>query len=74
MNRMPAYFYITRPDGRYFKGPAQLEHFRWSRHFHDAMPFYNRRDAERTRDVHSEVDGIDVVEKDCLPPPDEPWR
>lgn len=65
-------YYIIRPDGRYFMGPAQLEVYRWSRHLYNAKPFYNRTEAERIKDVYPEIEGLAVIERDGPHPEFEP--
>lgn len=55
-------FLVKRSDGRYFTGPAQMEHYSWSPHLEDALVFYKIAEAERIRDGRPEIPGIEVME------------
>lgn len=54
-------YVIRRGDGKYFRGPAQFDHFMWWPDIREAMKFHSREDAEERRKGREMGDDTKVV-------------
>ncbi|WP_414461789.1 hypothetical protein [Hyphomicrobium sp. DY-1] len=54
-------YVIRRKDGKYFRGPAQFEHFMWWPDIEEAMKFHSMEAAERLRRGREMGDGTEIV-------------